>query len=170
MLHHLHMRMLSFIDSDKSLFNDFHNLLLPFVCLLSLRRFSIFAALFFNLGWRNLLPWSYSSPVFSIWIARGGQSVKSVTEGNARDDGKAENKWDRPGLEEMSSPLSFPSHAPLRSPWLRFSRFNIFIGDWETTGNETGFAAVAWRPQWLTTTKLFPFSGNWSLFTCNFCE
>ena len=108
--------MLSFINSDKSLFNDFHNLLLSFVCLLSLRRFSIFAALFFNPGWCNLLPLSYSSPVFSIWIARGGQSVKSVTEGNARDDGKEENKRERPGLEEMSSPLSLPSYAPSRSP------------------------------------------------------
>jgi len=106
--------MLSFIDSDKSLFNAFHNLLLSFVCLLSLRRFSIFAALFFNPAWRNLFPLSYSSPVFSIWIARGGK--KSVTEGNARGDGKEENKRERPGLEEMSSPLSLPSHAPSRSP------------------------------------------------------
>ena len=40
----------------------------------------------------------------------------------------------------------------------------ILIGDWETTGNQTWFAATTRRPQRLTITKLFPFGGNWTLF------
>lgn len=55
-------------------------------------------------------PWTDSSPVLSIWIARGGRNARSVSEGSAGADGKEENYF--------PTPIALPLIAPL-SLWLR---------------------------------------------------
>lgn len=126
--------------SNKSLFIACHNLLLLlllFVWLFSSLRFSIFAALFFNPGWRNGVTSFHcltrpQSSLFGSYVEDGAR--KAWPKGAKGVMGRKKTKGETRVRRDVVSPLSsFPSPFALHlTSFLSFQSIYRRLGDdWE---------------------------------------